>query len=407
MSYSFSSAFPDDHFVAEYIRYASQMTDASHEYHEACALALLAMATPHLVGEFAQYPRGLRTNLYTLLLGPTTSSRKSTAKDLAADFATLVWPGVALASKATPEAFVQELAEHTKRPSVWCIDEFAKMLVQLHKRDFMHGLSGVLLEVYGGGDYTYRRTTKPPVIITAPHLTIVACCTETIFEKLHEDDVLDGLLPRFAVVYPDDKPARKPFYTVNPDLRVAKAALASRLSAISPSRDATGTVVEADRVVGFAPDALRLIDEFAAEQEQKSGAMFRRLAPMALKLAMLSAAGHALVLNPMVVQESDAESAVAVARRWSSGADRFQAQLSEGYHMRLVRRVLKLMWEKGHQNAQVSRRALARRTNLSAEDLTKIGRTLEDRGHIAIERAGQSNNPLIVWRLLDDKEPTA
>ena len=39
--YTFDCAVPDDHFLAKWVAYASERTDAAHEYHEAAGLAYL------------------------------------------------------------------------------------------------------------------------------------------------------------------------------------------------------------------------------------------------------------------------------------------------------------------------------------------------------------------------------
>jgi hypothetical protein len=46
-NYEFPSAFPPDHFVSEYIAYASQLTDAAHDYHEAVAAHVGLFSSRH------------------------------------------------------------------------------------------------------------------------------------------------------------------------------------------------------------------------------------------------------------------------------------------------------------------------------------------------------------------------
>ncbi len=403
--YNFRTAFPDDHFVSEYIRYASQQTDASHEYHEAVALALLSVATPDVVAPIAQFPLGLRTNLYLLLVGTTSLSRKSTAKDIGKDLAKRVWPGVLLNEKSTPEAFAQDLASRSARSSLWAVDEFAQMLVQMHKRDFMTGLAGLLLEVYSGADYTYQRTSKPSVAITAPHLSLVGCCADTIFDKLHEDDVTSGLLPRFGIVMPTSKPARMAFHETHANLTSDANALMFRLNELSPRRDPAGALIGPPRSITFSPAALDAIDQFGAECEKQTGELFRRLAPMAMKVAMLSAVGHKFRLDPLVVSGDDAANAVQVVRRWAESAAVFQRKLGETRLEKLVTRALALAWTKGQKTGvPVGRRLLARLLHVDAKSMAEAEKTLADRGHIAVEKMQTQE---VVWVLLDEKGPTS
>ena len=53
--YTFTDAFPADHFVTSYIEYAAQRTDAALEFHEGYALALLAAATPNIRAYLGPY----------------------------------------------------------------------------------------------------------------------------------------------------------------------------------------------------------------------------------------------------------------------------------------------------------------------------------------------------------------
>src|SRR5262245_57438763 len=105
--YSFAPAFPPGHFVQDYLDYAAERTDAAYEFHEAGALIALAIATPNVRATLAPYPAGLPTNLYVLGVGPSTTSRKSTAKNIAQSLVEDVSPFARLADLASPEAFIE------------------------------------------------------------------------------------------------------------------------------------------------------------------------------------------------------------------------------------------------------------------------------------------------------------
>src|SRR5262245_56808494 len=128
--YAFDAAFARDHFVGAYTAYAARLTDAAHEYHEAAALVLLAMVTPDIRARFKPFPKGLRTNLYISLLGSTSISRKSTAKDIGVDLLMRMMPHALLSLKTTPEAFAAQLQKRPRQATLWAVDEFAALLVQ-------------------------------------------------------------------------------------------------------------------------------------------------------------------------------------------------------------------------------------------------------------------------------------
>src|SRR5262249_32014466 len=77
--YRFAPAFPPNHFVSRFVAYGAQCVDSAHDYFETVALVALAVATPGLRAKLRQYPRGLGTAFYAILIGDSTRSRKSTA----------------------------------------------------------------------------------------------------------------------------------------------------------------------------------------------------------------------------------------------------------------------------------------------------------------------------------------
>src|SRR5439155_22512479 len=102
-------------------------------------------------------------------------------------------------------------------------DEFSELLEKLHRAKHMAGLRGLLLTVYTGDDYVYRRHSKraksgAPIPdedrIVQPHLSILGATTPAIFDLLTESDVISGLLPRFGVIMPNGKPPRRPCFDV-------------------------------------------------------------------------------------------------------------------------------------------------------------------------------------------------
>src|SRR5262245_22259163 len=74
-AYTFAPALPAGHFVSEFIRYAAECSDTAHEYYEAVAFILLAVATPQVRARLRQYPGGLPTAFYAILIGDSTRSR--------------------------------------------------------------------------------------------------------------------------------------------------------------------------------------------------------------------------------------------------------------------------------------------------------------------------------------------
>ena len=305
--YEFTDAFDSEHFIHRYIQYASKQTDAPREYHESVALGLIATVGYRASATLAPYPNGLRGNLYTLLVGDTTRSRKSTSQSIGVSLLKAVLPGALLPNRATPEALIAALAQRNGGPSMWTPDEFGVTLAGIYAQTFMSGLEGLLLEVYAGNDYTYERSTSPSITIRRPSLSICGAATPESIGRAGATALDSGLLPRFAVVYPKVLPEPRTV-TNTPDLAVERSWLESTLRQIL-------TRFSIDTEITFDSQSLQSLS--AEEMAFTSTSQSARLPTMLYKVAMLSAIGR----QDTIVNVADALSAIAVVNRWKQGID--------------------------------------------------------------------------------------
>jgi hypothetical protein len=405
--YRFDAAFPPDHFVSDYIAYAASCTDASWEYHEAAGLILLSLTVPDVRVELGIQPGGLSTNLFVMLLGETSVSRKSTAKDHAQETYKKVDIKSVLPSSMSPEGFLDQLAQRSPGTSFWPIDELSTLLVSMQKRDHMKGLEGSLLEIYAGRDYSYSRSKKKgqpdDVVIAQPHLSILGCTTPRVFDKLHRDNLESGLLPRFAIIMPDTKPARIPVFKLNGHPTAVQNGLIVRLAKLRPGTGAPR------RSISFTPEAQELLDERIKPLEASSTLMVARLPVMLIKVAMLSAIGRPWTLgtphHSFEVTADDVRSAMTVIDRWEVSAVRFEQKLGESRVERHVKRVLDLFRRTNkkrplaeqQQPMEVYRRDVARELHVTAMEMKEVEAVLFDRGVINIKDAPNRRKDSAVW----------
>jgi hypothetical protein len=404
--YAFTDAFPAEHFVSRLIRYAAERTDAAHEYHEAAALVGLAAATPGLRVRLGPYPRGLPTNLYVLLIGESTRSRKSTSSEIAQDLHLRALPRHRLPDLVSPEGFTEELAAHPDDGTVWYLDEFGGLLDKLHHAKYLAGLREALLTLYGGPErYRLQRhskrikggaTVEDADQVDRPHLSILGATTPAVFQILEPADVLSGLLPRFAIVMPGSKPARKPFYALSTGDEIERNALVKWLQGLHEWARTQAQGVD------MAPDGLHILDTFAAQIESLAATssdhikvMLERLSPMAIKVAILAAAGHPGVVGAdrLIVTAEDARAAIHVCGRWQASALSFANRVGESRFERNLQRCLQVM----EMRPRLGRRIIARSTHLDKKTLDLVEATLVDRGEINVERVETGGRPGIVW----------
>jgi hypothetical protein len=407
--YRFITALPRDHFVSQFIAYGAECVDAAHEHIETTGLTMLGVATPGVRARLRQYPRGLSTASYSILLGDSTRSRKTSVASLGLDLLADAVPDARLSEHASPEAVVEQLAERDGDSTLWYADEIGETLDRLHHQKYMAGLRGLLLELYEGRPYRYKRTTKrtkggvaivDEMTIERPHLCVLGATTPAIFEIITARDIASGFMARFAVTMPTRLPPRRGLEEPTDDLMARRGALVKHLHAIYV------WAKTAHRPVRFVGDALRIVDDFAVAIETsdalangRARAMLQRLNAMTVKLSMLAAAGRpqALEADDLRVTPEDAAAAVAIATHWRDYAIAFGERVGETALEGLIVRALEVVRTKG----RCPRRVVAQLVHCPKRTMDDIEATLVDRGQIAIETVEPQSGPAArIWRAL-------
>lgn len=376
--YTFTPAFGPEHFVTQYIEYAAQQTDAALEYSEACALALLTLAgSPSriMLGPYGEH--GLPVNLYLLLTGDSTRSRKSTSQRIMKDIAEWALPTSGMPARVTTEALIELLAKQSPQAALWTPDEFGILLSQIGRRDFLRGIEEVLLTVYGGEDYTYVKAGEKTVSVHDPALTVVAASTPEALGMAGPQAQVTGLLPRFAVVFP----------RVLPEARQAESAVRlkeTRNRLVTQLRQVRDWSME-HRAIRFTREALDVLSK-SEKALQARGDHVVRLPAMLHKVAALTAIGD----TRDSVTGEDAEAAVRVVARWADSAGHLRP------YMRLTAN--DLAFEKGLESAReiferlagkvgaVPRFKVAREVKTTKARMDAIEQTLTDRNYITVDR---------------------
>lgn len=278
-------------------------------------MGLLATITPGVRAELAPFPGGLATNLYLLLVGGSTRSRKSTSQRIGADLLDVVLPNAVLPARMTGEGAIHTLAGRSHQSSVWLPDEFGVTLGQIVSRDFMKPWEELLLSLYGDGNYTYH-TVKEVVSIRSAHLNVIGATTPEALGMAGAGAVLSGLLPRFGVVFPEYLPPARPI-DQKPDLTNERNELMLHLREVQRLTQTP----QGKRSVRYSKAAVDLLSASEGILEGYVGTA--RLPVMTYKLAMLSA----LADLRAEVGPDDADQAIAAVRRWAGGSQRLDPYL--------------------------------------------------------------------------------
>lgn len=382
-------ALPEIGFIREYVECFEPVTEAPRQYHVAAALSLLSMA----IGRDAHIELAGRMflNLYILILGPSTQTRKSTSMRFAETTlarAAKLHPSLfdktwtLPSGTLTSEAMVSRLSEQER--ALLKIDEFGRLLAGATNKSYMVDSKELITEVYGC--WNPGRLTRGEMIEAGPcYLTILAATTRSRFEEeITADDVSSGFIGRFLIVYAHGTDKVLPFPPAPDEERVTS--VVNRLATV------------AERVKGeitFSPEARQVVGDWYIENRRKLGAsedadmalpIFFRMDGIVRKLSALMEASTDPRPN-MVIRESSAREAVAYA---DFLLDQQRSRLLDGVLGELALKLRKIK-EAVNSTPGIRKSALMKKVNVNEPEFTKLTRLLVDEDELEI-RAGQGRN---------------
>jgi hypothetical protein len=183
-------------FIDAYKTYASFLTDAPEIYHDFSALNLLSLAigrTPINVT-----PKQLYPNMWTILIGVSGVSRKSTALCLADSI--LPDGYQRLPNDFTPESLQECLSKQSQ--GLIIKEEIGGFLSSIKRRDFMVGTPDLLCQLYDCPS-KYRKTLRSVDFkLSDICFNIMAATTPSRFlQAVEPEDFDSGFLSRFLIIY--------------------------------------------------------------------------------------------------------------------------------------------------------------------------------------------------------------
>lgn len=387
-----------DAFVNKYIDYFSKLTDSPHAYHEMMAYILLSAATGLLRFDVGGTVTGFRTNLYCLLIGPSSVSRKSTC----ANFAHRILDGgltqdFKVAPNFTPGGLQEDLAERPCDSSLLFMDEFQGTWEEMNKQMFMIGTRKMLLSLYDTGNWKYRRTSKGTgkkkekdvVEITDVSLTVAGLCTEDILENIKVSDITDGFFARFCVCYPFSKSKSSSIFGGG-GLRQGDPSKEEKLSAHLyklyqkcyniMERIEDGEINDA---VQFSEDSIARLEKLEVlfqnryKENEVMMIISNRMLMTAIKFSVMIAASMSDLSkdDTISVEEKHAIFGINMAKRLIKYSNRVADNLTGSWIEKFRKRVVKVLLSRG---GCTSRSDLIRNINVSSKQFNDITLTLID-----------------------------
>jgi len=401
MSYKFKTPVSKDNFIYKYIEYGSECCDASHAYHEAHALGLLSAACFGLKLMLPIHPSGLRPNLYFMIVGESSFTRKTTAMKIAMDLQKTAIPIARLPGDFTPGGLESALEEMSPGPAIMYLDEFKGMFVKMHKLQYMSGTREMFLRLYDDDYMVYRRANKKGKVdmveIKDVSLSVIGNITPSFIDELNLMDVEDGFLARFAMVYPEDKPKRIPLDQIKPLDILKKNKLVMYLSKL------LDRIINLDGIdATIDMDAMKAIDKFIQGIEAKARdpveiTLIERLSTMVVKVSMLVAVGEVDpdTFTSINIKKEYIDQSIKIIESWRNGAMRFIDKIGTSDFERTCRKIEARVDREG----AIKRSDLMRAYKLSSRLMNDITLTLTQRESVSLteENINGSRKPTLMF----------
>jgi hypothetical protein len=198
----------EDSLVLDYKKWGEAATDAPIQYHElACFILLSATISGglRLGTSFGE----LVPNLWGLILGESTLTRKTTAMRMAMDIITDLDKQIILATDGSPEGLLTGLSTRPQRVSIFYKDEVSGFFDSINRKDYLAGLPETLTQLYDVPKVLQRLLRKDTITITEPYFIFFGGgIRDKVYGLISEEYILSGFLPRFLVVSGENDLAR-------------------------------------------------------------------------------------------------------------------------------------------------------------------------------------------------------
>lgn len=197
-----------DTFVDKYVNWAATKTDAPAPYHVAGAFTMMSC----VLGEWGvAYPQfgDLRLGMFFVVMGETTRTRKSTARNLFKKVLRMTQVGdyeYILSSDTTPETLLDMLSERPHQSSLYDRDEFQALIDDVKHKPYMKNFFETLNEAYDGWARGRSRQAKRSKDTPINFVQYAMGIRSQIQDNLELSDFTSGYLPRNIFVRGDAPP---------------------------------------------------------------------------------------------------------------------------------------------------------------------------------------------------------
>jgi hypothetical protein len=394
-----------DTIIDDYMSWATNVTDAVPDFHEICA----AMVLSSLMSTTLRLQTSNATivpNLWALVLGESTLTRKTTAMDMAMDLIMDVDRNLLLTSDASAEGLLSALSTRPKMVSIFYRDEVTGFFDAINRKEYLASMPEIMTKMYDVPKYMPRTLRKETFIVAEPiFIFFGGGVPDKMFQLVHEHYFTSGFMPRFLIMHGEADPSR--IRPIGPpvDLGVARrsALLDTFVAFHSMYTDQRVTIDlhDGQKMSTTAEIQVRFTDAMwqrAAEMERtlitaavdspetnKAAPVFSRMYVSMLKLTMLLAAARQEPTDFVVQAEMrDLISAASYIQRWGTHSVHLIANSGTTQDESRIRVIYNFI----EKTPGVQRGDIMQRYRLNARDMQLIEETLIQRDQIRVKAIG-------------------
>jgi len=391
-------------FIDEYKNWAANATDAVDSFHELSAAILLSSVCAAGIRIKVDYG-DMVPNLWGLILGDSTLTRKTTAMRMAMDIVTDVEADSILATDGSAEGLLTGLSTRPNKTSIFYKDEVSGFVDSINRKDYLAGMPETLTQLYDVPRVYTRRLRKETIVITNPvFIFFGGGIRDKVYSLLSDEYVLSGFLPRFLVVSGEADLSR--IRRTGPASRNAsetRADLVEKMKQLhgvyndSVIIEVLGQQVETSKEISaeLTTDAWEVYGDIefkmvkvASESEISMLALptFERMSRSLLKLStLLAAAKREPVENVLKVEKLEVQEAAYYIQRWGNHSIDLIRNAGTGATEREIQKIYRTI----QRYPNLTRSRVMQAHNLTKRQADEILGTLEDRGLVIPIKEGR------------------
>jgi len=187
--------------IDDYMDWATNATDAVSDYHEICCCMVMSAMMATTLRLPSSHTKFI-PNLWALILGDSTLTRKTTAMNMAMDFIHEIDRDMIVSSDASPEGLLQNLALRPKMVSIFYRDEVTGFFDAIAHKEYLRSMPEIMTQLYDVPKYLIRTLRKETFVVSEPiFIFFGGGIPDKMYSLLDENMFTSGFIPRFLGVH--------------------------------------------------------------------------------------------------------------------------------------------------------------------------------------------------------------